>query len=126
MKKSLSIIRNQKGITFPSVLLLTSLVLLHLSFSIISFSHDIRITANHMEQIKAQTLFQIGYERYEEEFLQKKDFRSTTYESPDGVNHINISQMADNTLLLHFNIVTNEDYHYTVTKKLNLATKSHN
>ncbi|WP_010096979.1 hypothetical protein [Ornithinibacillus scapharcae] len=123
MKKRSNINHHEKGLVLPSVLFLTTFVLLYFTNNLLAYNHDIRITQNLIEQVKAQTIFQMSYTQYVENYLQGVT-PVTDYVYPDGKADIKLVDTGD-IPLLHFAIQTNNDFHYFVTKHFDLPLDSH-
>lgn len=77
-----------------------------------------------MEQVKAQTIFQMSYTQYMKQY--HPDIESTIhYLYPDGKADIQLIETQE-IPLLSFNIQTSRDFHYSVTKSLISPSDLHN
>ena len=116
MKKQLHSIRSEKGFILPSVLFLTTLVLLYFSSGLLAYKHDVQITYNMMEQVKGQSLFQLAYTQHKKDYLSHNRIeKNVEYSFPIGNVKINTTVMNE-VIQLEFNIETNNDFSITVTK----------
>ena len=119
MKKQLHSTTKEKGFILPSVLFLTTIVLLYFSSSLITYKHDIQITHNMVEQVKSQSLFQMAYARYKKDYLTQNIIEeNVTYSFPIGNVIVNTTS-TDKIIQLEFIIQTDNDFPYTVTKLSN-------
>lgn len=138
MRKKLDIIHNEKGFSLPYVLLITSIVLLYLTSSIISLHQNLTMTNNTLEQIKAQTLFQMGYTRFRTEKLDEKvkeklyekiqlnNSEPIIYQFTYGETKITTTTTNNSLIHIHVEITTTNNYYYSVTKSLNFSSTPHN
>jgi hypothetical protein len=119
MKKQLHSTTKEKGFILPSVLFLTTLVLLYFSSSLITYKHDIQITYNMVEQVKSQSLFQMAYVQYKNDYLSQNIIEeNVAYSFPIG-NVIVNTTTTDNIIQLEFIMQTDNDFSYAVTKLSN-------
>ncbi|GGA68333.1 hypothetical protein [Ornithinibacillus halotolerans] len=119
MKKKSYFFQNEQGFTLPLVLMLTAITLLYVSTNLIKYHHDSKMTANLIEQITAQSLFELSYRKYKsEQYSQYNNgVEKINYTFPNGIVTIEISQSVD-YIHLTFIIQTNGGYLYEVTKSL--------
>ena len=120
MRETLSFILKEKGYMLPPVLLLCTFVLLSLSTNIISLQHDVKMTYNIIEQVKSQTLFEMGYIMYKEDELENSNNGTVEYHFPNGKVLIE-SNILEDLNYVKFNIETDRQYYATVTKMLKIS-----
>ena len=109
MKKQLSFITNQHGFFLPYVLFITSLIFILTMSNITIYRNDLQITANQIDQVKIETLFQMGHTKFKEEldkYNKRKDIVNYTF--PDGTVDILIDDIHGNQYELYFTIITKE------------------
>ncbi|MFS0672806.1 hypothetical protein [Ornithinibacillus sp. 179-J 7C1 HS] len=121
MREQLSFILKENGFMFPSVLLVCTVVLLTFSTNIFSLQHDLKMTYNLIEQVKSQTLFQMGYTKYKKEYLENINSETVEYHFPNGKVMITLEEVEDMNHIL-FKIETDKEYYSTVTKTLKTST----
>jgi hypothetical protein len=121
MKKQLHSIHSEKGFILPSVLFLTTLVLLYFSSGLMTYKHDAQLTSNLLEQIKSQTLFQMAYMQYKKEYLSQNIIEEVEYSFPDGDVEVKVTELGSK-IQLEFTIQTNNKFSSFVTKSSNSIT----
>ncbi|WP_042145919.1 hypothetical protein [Paucisalibacillus sp. EB02] len=122
MKKQLHSIHKEKGFFLPSVLFLTTIVLLYFSTSLITYKHDVQLTYNLIEQVKSQTVFQMAYVQYKKDYLTQNKIKETVeYSFPIGIAEVKPTVTGE-IIQLEFTIQTNNDFKYSVTKLSNINT----
>lgn len=107
MRKRLNLVHKEKGFILPSVLLLTTFVLLNFSTNILAYQHDLKITYNLTEQINAQTLFQMSYITYKKDYVPQNKDENISYQFPNGKVNLQ-SKGYGEFIQLRFNIETNQ------------------
>ncbi|MBM7597970.1 hypothetical protein JOC34_000327 [Virgibacillus halotolerans] len=123
MKKQLSFITNQHGFFLSYVLFITSLIFILTMSNIAIYRNDLQITANQIDQVKIESLFQMGRTKFKEEldkYNKQKDIVS--YAFPDGTVDILIDDIHGNQYELYFTILTKEQqskYNITNTLQVN-------
>lgn len=123
MKKPFNIIHNEKGLVLPSVLFLTTFVLLYFTNQLLTYNHDLKLTQNIIEQVKAQTLFQMSYAQFIESYHPNVT-TTIEYDYPDGKATIHFAGTEEYPFI-HFSLQTNNDFHYSVTKSLAVSPDLH-
>ncbi|MBP2078200.1 hypothetical protein [Oceanobacillus polygoni] len=119
MRKSSPNIRNEHGVILPYVLFITALICMIMMTTVYSYRHDIELTDRHIQQIKIETLFQMGYEKVKSEIIDKYHPPTVSYQFPNGHVSITIISIENTMYELTFNITTNDyDTIYTFTKTL--------
>ncbi|MFC3039058.1 hypothetical protein ACFOGI_02160 [Virgibacillus xinjiangensis] len=104
--------KKEHGFFLPYVLVIILVVLSGVASSIHAYKNTIDISRNHLEEIKIETLFQMGRAKVEKDLdTQEEVPRLAMYDFPDGNVVIDIFPMDPDTLLLHFLITT--DYSQT-------------
>ncbi|MBC5637204.1 hypothetical protein H8S33_10325 [Ornithinibacillus sp. BX22] len=123
MRKRLDFVHNEKGFILPSVLLLTTFVLLNFSTNMLAYQHDLKITYNLIEQINAQTLFQMSYITYKKDYVPQNKDENLTYQFPNGKVNIR-SKGYGEFIQLRFNIETNQSKVLFVSEMVKPAPNS--
>lgn len=121
MKKRLSFINNQSGFFLPYVLFITSLVFILITSNISIYQSELQITARQVEQLKIETLFQMGRAKLKENIEMFEAGNKATYLFRDGSVEILIEDRKDNKYTLFFTILTkNNQYLYYFRNTLQL------
>ncbi|WP_339228117.1 hypothetical protein NSQ77_21340 [Oceanobacillus sp. FSL K6-2867] len=116
MKKN-SLIMNEHGIVLPYVIFITTLVFMFIMTAIHSYKQDIALTQRHIQQVKIETLFQMGYETVKAEMTDQQPPNSVSYHFPDGSVSIAITPAGNTMYELSFTIKTYEsDTTFAFTK----------
>jgi len=101
---------NQQGFVLPLVLFTTAIVFVVLMSQITMYRSEINITKNHLEQVKIESLFQMGREKVKDELRMATTVEEipgkVTYQLPLGSVIILISREKDNQYDLVFDIFT--------------------
>ncbi|PAV29073.1 hypothetical protein CIL05_13950 [Virgibacillus profundi] len=119
MKKQLFSISNEQGFFLPYVLFIISLVFIIITTNINSYRNDIHITESHMEQLKIETLFQMGRTSLLEELKKEQTpIEKVTYIFPEGTVEIKIASETNGRSKLDFFLETNNDSNYLITNYL--------
>ncbi|WP_096270581.1 hypothetical protein [Paucisalibacillus globulus] len=122
MKKQSHSIHHEKGFILPSVLFLTTIVLLYFSSSLLTYKHDVQLTFNLIEQVKSQTLFQMAYMQYKTDYLSQNIIEEDVdYSFPTGEVKVKVIELGNN-IQLEFIIQTNNNFNFFVTKSSNSFT----
>ncbi|MBT2214450.1 hypothetical protein KK120_01220 [Virgibacillus dakarensis] len=109
MKKQLSFTNKQHGFFLPYVLFITAIVLFVLTVNTNTYKNDIRIIHNHLEQLKIETLVQMGREKFKAETGTHTDERGTvSYSFPPGNVKIIYNRLTPTEYRLFFTVETGE------------------
>ncbi|MFD2046055.1 hypothetical protein ACFSTA_12305 [Ornithinibacillus salinisoli] len=112
---------NQKGFALPYVMFISLIVFIFVATNIVTFQNNLHVTNKIIENIKIETLFQMGYTNFYKDIESLINTEDTvTYVFPDGVVEITYFQLNDSTLSLYMNITTVNDTHYTVITQVEL------
>lgn len=110
---------NQRGFILPYTLFIATIVLLIVMTNIITYNQNIQITYNYMEQIKIQTLFQMGREKFKQEVTTLEINNKVAYDFPHG--HVVIDYTTTETEYhLYFLIYTENDSVYLTENTLKI------
>lgn len=106
MKNYLIYMMRSEGFILVHVLFIISLLFLLVSSSIASYHSDLYITDRQIEQIQAETLFQMSRSSYLEEQQQMDEvLQETNYQFPDGRVEITLLEETEEYLKLNFHVV---------------------
>lgn len=115
MKKRLAIIKNERGFLFIYVIWTISILLISLSILTVSYQHDLRITDNHIDQLKTETLFQRSkvqvQKDIEEGLVTPDDVKDYSY--PDGQVQVQLKPVEDGLTSLIFDIYLDDKNPFT-------------
>lgn len=120
MIKSSFITHNQKGFILPYTLFIVTVVLSLFTILISTYQNDIRISHNHQEQLKIETLIQMGHEQFKQDITSEKNTTgSKTYKFPPGDVTIEYTRMDDGEYKLDWNVFsTDKTYRKQTVMKL--------
>ncbi|MFD1850620.1 competence type IV pilus minor pilin ComGG [Oceanobacillus bengalensis] len=107
MKKPSSIIRNEQGFILPYILFVVVIILMIVKTNIEIYQNELEITERQIEQIKAETLFQMARTMVIDELEKDRNIPSSgmSYDFPNGSVHVIINTKSDTELQLLFKIV---------------------
>lgn len=125
MKKQLFFINNESGFILPHVLLIATILLITVMTNINIYQKNVHLTYYHIDQLRIETLFQMGYAKFQNEFspVDLDHQKTVTYHFPDGRVTIEFNQLNDEEGQLHFHLMTNNDTNLTIIKPINLSLK---
>lgn len=112
---------NEKGFMLPYILLIILLTFVCLSASVHIYNNEINLTQSHIDRLKIETLIQMAYTEFKDDFSQfELEREEVYYRYPDG--HVTITYTIFNESLanLYFYVETESNAVYTVTKLINL------
>lgn len=120
MKKRLYF-TNTKGFILPLSLFVLSLVFIFIMANIYVYQQEGTMTFNHIEQIKGETLIQMGIEKFKEENPLEED--TTKYTFPYGTVNIKstFDEEKDNIILT---ITAETDQNTTLTSSYTIRVFS--
>lgn len=85
--------------------------------SIRAYQHEIEITHHLVDQLRVETIVQMGLTKFNEEHLPNdEDTLNVQYDFPDGEVTIVYSFIDDSEYRLHFTILTKSGLAYTTFK----------
>lgn len=111
MKNQLHTTANEKGFILPYVLFIITLLFLLITTNTNHYQREIEITARHIQQVKMETLFQMGREKVKSEIEHVQLNDTLIYNFPDGRVRIKITALGDGYSELLFNITSNSNEH---------------
>lgn len=115
MRKKLCIISNESGFFLPYVLFITALVFVIITASIRTYQHEIEITQHHIEQLKAETIVQMGLAKFLENNLPTdQNTVHVHYNFPDGDVTLIYTLIDDFEYRIHCTVLTKNGLEYTI------------
>lgn len=124
MRKKLFYITNQNGFFLPYVLFIISLTLLIVSANIKIYHNEIYMMNQLTEQIKVESLIQMGHMKYKHEMMNNEKFPETIlYTFPLGDVKVSYISHKDNLVLVRYHVTTNKDIPFTIKSYINLDEK---
>lgn len=118
MKKSLHFMNNDNGFILPSILFIIVIMFIVLTTNIKIYYHDQFITEQHLEQLKIETIVQMGRLMVKKELIKAPNTEKVHYTFPDGNITIEIIPMDHAEYHLHLTVVTNNLSTYTNRNRL--------
>jgi Tfp pilus assembly protein PilV len=113
MKKPLCSTRKQSGFVLPIVLFSIVIIMIAISTQIYIYRHELQITANYLEQVKMETLFQMSLTQVKQDLDSLDTFPAhLSYEYQDG--SVTVYIPAESHLQLTFHIHTDDHNAKTV------------
>lgn len=114
MKKQSFIISSESGFYLPYVLFIATLIFIVIAASIRTYQQDIEITHHFVEQLKAETIVQMGVATFNQEYLEiEQDTLNIHYSFPDGEVTMIYNFINDSEYKLHFTVLTKNGLSYT-------------
>ncbi|MUK87133.1 hypothetical protein GMD78_01805 [Ornithinibacillus sp. L9] len=114
---------SQRGFILPSVMFISVFVFIIVLANTYTFQSSVQITDKVIENIKIETLFQMGLARFKNDYANlgyTTEEQTIEYEFPNGNTQITYLYMNENQILLNLNITTENQSKYTLTKQLHL------
>ncbi|GAB3052030.1 hypothetical protein [Virgibacillus ainsalahensis] len=115
MKKRLYFINSERGFFLPYVLFTITLVFIYITSNIHAYRSEIDITEGLVENIKAETLFQMGHTKIKEEMETFDHASEVFYRFPEGSVEIELKSMSEDSYQLYFTMRTNKDFVVSIT-----------
>lgn len=107
MKKPSSTTNKQSGFVLPIVLFAAVIIMTAISTQIYIYKHDLQITANYLEQVTAETLFQMSLSQAKKDLPSIDHFPAhLSYQFQDG--HVIVHIPKKDSQQVTFHIHTDE------------------
>lgn len=122
MKKLLHYINHNGGFVFPYVLLISAAVFLLITSAIQRYVNEMTITENTVEQLRAETLFQMSRNEIIKELKQADGTKLAgriNYTYPDGAVSVQYNRSID-AAAVHFSIVTASGTYQSFAQQLDI------
>src|SRR5690625_263343 len=114
MKKRSCILNNESGLFLPYVIFIVTLVFIIISANIRTYQREIEITHHLTEQVKAETIVQMGLAKFKEGDLPTEpETLHIHYLFPDGEVTMVYSLIDDFEYRIHCTVLTNNGLEYT-------------
>lgn len=123
MKKQLLFMNNESGFLLPYVLFISIIIFVVIASTIQMYQNEIWLTYQNIDQLKVETLFQMGYEKFIDENTHKDldEKKIVQYTFPDGDVSIEFTKKDEDEGQLLFQIATHNNSYVSLTKPLNLT-----
>ncbi|WP_284140395.1 MULTISPECIES: competence type IV pilus minor pilin ComGG [unclassified Virgibacillus] len=119
MRKSLYLMNNSYGFFLPYTMAILAISFLVLMTSVSIYRNELFISHRLIEQIKIETLMQMGQEKFKVDAASsEKDNGKVFYSFPHGDVHIDYELVELNQFNLTIKINTNKNTHYFITKRI--------
>lgn len=126
MKNKLFYITNQHGFFLPYVLFIVSLTFIIISTNIKIYSNEIDMMNHLTEQIKIETLLNMGRTKFTEDMMHNKNVTDTIlYSFPSGDVQISYvpSENEQNKIFVYYQITTNQGFTFSLNDFIQLNTR---
>lgn len=122
MKRILYFINNQHGFYLPYVLFIFNILLVLITANVSSYKNEIHITENTLEYIQLETLIQMGYVSFLEDYepLEIGYEDSFYYQFPYGDVEMRYVQHSEHIINVQWKINTEQIPVFFLTKRLSL------
>lgn len=120
MKGPLHFINNDHGFVLPYVLFIAAFILIVLSANIQTYEHDIYMTEQHLEQLRIESILQMGHISLKNDLINDNDLKSASYSFPYGELDVEIVRLDQNTFHVFKNVITKNKSKYKLTKHITL------
>ncbi|RYG74689.1 hypothetical protein EU245_00435 [Lentibacillus lipolyticus] len=122
MKKILTFTANQEGFVLPYILFFIAISFIIITADVHLYRDEIHIAQNHTEQLKVETLLQMGRTRFKDELTSGMDMPNPiAYEFPYGEVKISYTEIQETMYNLHLTIRTDKGTIHSLTNQLQLA-----
>jgi|SRR5699024_5838931 len=112
---------NESGFYLPYVLMVAVISLTILTTTIYLYKNEIETTHYVTEQIKAETLIQMGRVQFKKEKLYKiNDHGQVTYEFPNGIVSIHFTRQDETVFDLQFSAETTNEFLFEIASTIDL------
>ncbi len=119
MKKYYDFTRRESGFILPYVLVIVTIALIVMTASIKIYEQEFKVTHHYLEQIKIETLMQMAYVQFHEDYdMNEASQIRTEYEFPSGSVDVTYSPITDEPDTLYFVVDTDKATRYTFLKKI--------
>lgn len=109
MKKNSTFINEEKGFILPLVLLIATLLFLFVSTNIAIYKNEMSITKNELDQIKIDTLFQMGRAKFKDDLTVLTQESGTVYYTfPNGNVEVSFKMDTEDVYELTFSVSTSD------------------
>jgi hypothetical protein len=113
---------NETGFFLPYVLFITTLLFIVITASIKTYQQDTYLTHHYLDQLRAETIVQIGLTKFKEDYLPNEETSlKVNYNFLDGDVTIVYHLINEVEYKLHFTVLTKEGTVYTTIHTLTLA-----
>lgn len=107
MRKQSRFLCNQSGFFLPYVLGITVIIIFATVTHINLYQQDIKVTHQHLEQLKIETLIQMGYQKFQEEYpVVDSDQFEVGYSFPHGTVNLRYKTLGEMDYNLHVDVLT--------------------
>lgn len=113
----------EQGFVLPYVLFITALTFIILTASIHTYQQAMQVSDRQIDQIKIETLLQMGIEKFKQEYITNDIPRLTVdYTFPDGQVTITSDIINELECELHLSVLTVNQSAYTTLHTMNLQS----
>lgn len=123
MKKQLFFLTNENGFSLPYVLFIITISFVVITTNIKLYYNEISMTHHQTEQIKIETLIQMGIAKFRENIKHDNDVKmiesDSTYTFPSGSVEVNIISQDKSNTHIRLYITTDEKTDFTIKTSIN-------
>lgn len=119
MRKQSRFLCNQSGFYLPYVLGITVIIMFSTVTQINLYQQNIELTSQHLEQLRIETLVQMGYQKFEEEYpVVDLDPFEVYYSFPHGTVNLRYIVLDDLDYNLHVDVLTAEQSAHATFRRI--------
>ncbi|TMN20962.1 hypothetical protein FFL34_01675 [Lentibacillus cibarius] len=124
MKKILSSTAEQKGFILPYVLFFIAIAFIAITFNVNLYRDEVQITKNQTEQLKIETLLQMGRTRFKDEVASDTEIPNpVVYHFPVGNVKIRYAEPHEQKYHLYISIQTDTFATLSITNQLRILNE---
>lgn len=119
MRRQSHFLRNQSGFFLPYVLGITVVIMFVVVTQVNLYQQDVKVTHQHIEQLKIETLVQMGYQKFQEDHsvVDSNQFE-VDYAFPYGTVNLRYKKLGDMDYNLHVDVLTADHSEYATYSKM--------
>lgn len=115
MKRQLSFMNNESGFFLPYTLFITAFIFIIVTANINIYKQEILLTDQHIDHLKIETLIQMAYVKFKEEYpVHELDIIETKYSLPYGLVKVTYRRVNEQHYTLHFHVTTENGSDFTI------------
>jgi|SRR5690625_3119743 len=125
MKNQSYIMNNESGFFLPYTLFITALIFIIITTGIRTYHHEIDITHHLVDQLKSETIIQMGLAKFNQNHLPTdQDTLNVDYSFQHGEVTISYNTINDSEYRLYFNVLTKDGLVFSALKRGKLEIDS--
>lgn len=121
MKKRCVLIFNERGYILPSIILMIFIALIGLTATISIYHEEMEMTKSHIEQLKIDTLIQMAYTKFKENYPFIEQYHEEVhYSFKDGDVSLTYTVLDDLRVNVYVYVETDNNAYHSTRKMITL------